>query len=552
MTDSQPNDSPIRSILLVDLSHCFWSIALGGRNASPNNPRDSVVRLIRSLASGYDRTAIAVDGKKPSFRSKIWPRYKSDRKARPDHLWSLLGDTARHLGAAGFHLFEAPDTDGGETTYEADDVIGSLAEWAVQKGIRADILSGDSDLCQLVDDTNGVRYLRNYKGIQTLDAEGVKAWVGVYPAAVVELKALAGDGGDGYGDTFPGVGEKLAIELLKVSGWNARVGVEKVVSAVREYQSRLDAGEKLPTKQTPAPSKVRETIASLGIERLEIGYSLAAVCRDVPLDFDSLASKREPEALPELGSRIVPDAEPEPIAADDSSGSESAEDVPAESVPVLPHHVSALATTDATARMLISPAEAKQRLREFAAMIKTVLIPNVDYGKIKGCGDKDVLAKSGAEKLAEVYGFAASFKIETRQENWSDDAPLFYYLVRCTLRRKSDRAFVGDCLGSCNSKEKKYAARWVYDREVPPHLDKSRIPSREYQGKTGPYTKYRVPNEEIFDLVNTVLKMAEKRAFVGVVLIATRASGEFTADLDDLLEAQGDVDQAPQWEQPPG
>lgn len=548
MSDSQPK--PIRTVLAVDVSHLFWTSALG-RSATPNNPRDHVLRTVRALAVNYDRVAIAVDGQKLSFRAKLWPGYKAKRKERPEQLWALLGDTARHLSAAGFHVFEAPEVEEGYT-YEADDVIGSLAQWCVERGIKVDILSGDSDLAQLVDDTNGVRLLRNYQGIHALNAEGVRKWLNVYPGSVVELKALAGDSGDGYGDVFPGIGDDTAIELLSVSEWSARKGVEKVIETVKEYRAKIDAGEKVPQKH--APSKKRLTIAELGLERLEIAYALAAVCRDVPLDFGTLETAKTPENLPELGSRMLPDDPPpgaqppdsEP-SADDAS---DAELVPAESVPALPG--SAIVTVDPTARMLISPAEAKQRLREFTAMIRTVLVPNVDYGKIPGCGDKDVLAKSGAEKLAEVYGFAASFKIETRQENWSEDDPLFYYLVRCTLRRKSDRAFVGDCLGSCNSKEKKYAARWVFEREVPAHLDKSRLKTRVYNGDRGPFTKYRVPNEEIFDLVNTILKMAEKRAFVGAVLIATRASGQFSADLDDMLESFGNVSQRPQWEQSSG
>lgn len=568
MTDSQPDNSaplPYKSILVVDLSNAFWGVALGGNLANVNSARDIVCREIRTRAANYDRTAIAVDGRKPSFRAKLWKDYKADRPSRPPHLWSLLDDTIRHLDSAGFHIFHAPETEERDCTFEADDVIGSIVAWHSERGIPCDILSGDSDLTQLVDDTNRVRMIRSYYDKRqrcrvetTLNAAGVFEWLKVYPQAVAELKALAGDQGDGYGNTFPGIGEDTAIELLKVSEWSARKGVEKVVSAVREYHAKIEAGEKLP--KSAAPSKKRETIAELGIDRLEIGYALAIVCKTLPLDFDALREKREPRPLPELGANMLP---PEPEAApasDDTSDQNDEPEPPAVQGEIVqpPAQTAAIVTVDPTARMLVSPAEARQRIKEFQALIKAVLIPNVDYGKIKGCGDKPVLLKSGAEKLAEVYGLAPYFTVQKSIERWNDEDPLFFYRVACHLKRKSDGIQASECVGSCNSRETKYAARWEFADKVPEHLELSRLKKkvmtlkwdREGVGRKGDRVEqYSVPNPAIYDQVNTILKMAQKRAFIGSVLFATRASGEFMHDVDDIpLDALGVPNPNPQWE----
>jgi len=166
---------------------------------------------------------------------------------------------------------------------------------------------------------------------------------------------------------------------------------------------------------------------------------------------------------------------------------------------------------------------------------------------------------------------------------------MFYYLVRCRLYHGD--ALVGEADGSCNSRESRYRWRWVPEGDVSPELDKATLKVRggkvsEYtfaidEAKTdGKYGKppeywqafkdavaagtakkikkaasrgrqfdaweidmamYRVPNEDIFSLVNTVLKMAEKRALVAAVLVAVNASEFFTQDMEDLETGFVDV-----------
>ena len=104
--------------------------------------------------------------------------------------------------------------------FEADDVLGTLANRAAESGWRVRILSGDRDLFQLVDDSRDIAVMYMGGGPYarssgpTLIDEGVVAKLGVMPTKVVDLKALTGDSSDNI-PGVKGVGPKTAINLLK-------------------------------------------------------------------------------------------------------------------------------------------------------------------------------------------------------------------------------------------------------------------------------------------------------------------------------------------------
>lgn len=180
--------------------------------------------------------------------------------------------------------------------------------------------------------------------------------------------------------------------------------------------------------------------------------------------------------------------------------------------------------------MITTPAEAKSRLVALQQFVQGVMRKDVDYGRIPGT-NKDCLYKPGAEKLVEIYGLTPAYSFEAKLEDW--DRMFFHYQIRCRLAR-GERT-VAEGLGSCNSRESKYAWRWCWDNEIPDGVDKSVLKKMSGVGKGGKrWTKYRLPNEEIADVVNTILKMATKRAFVAAVISATRSSEIFTQDLEDM------------------
>lgn len=225
------------------------------------------------------------------------------------------------------------------------------------------------------------------------------------------------------------------------------------------------------------------------------------------------------------------------------------------------------------------------RKKQINAILAGVLEEGSDYGKIPGTNDKKVLLKAGAEKLSSMFGLAPRFIPVQTIEDWTGadhgGEPLFYYEYRCELSR--GERFAGEAIGSCNSWESKYRYRWVSEAVLPAGTDTSKLPSRtstvtEFDfaidkaetggqyGKPAEYwqkwknaigsgearritkqsragkdldawemggTAYRVPNDQFGDIINTVQKMAQKRALVAAVLVVTNCSDAFTQDLED-------------------
>lgn len=143
--------------------------------------------------------------------------------------------------------------------------------------------------------------------------------------------------------------------------------------------------------------------------------------------------------------------------------------------------------------------EARERINMLQSFVKEMMIPKIDYGFIPNC-DKPALFKSGAEKLCDIFGFSKQIKILNRVEDW--DKGLFHYEVKTILINKRTGMIEAEGVGSCNSKERKYI------------------------------------KQDSYSIINTILKMAKKRAFVDAVLSATRSSGIFTQDIEELSDNQ--------------
>lgn len=622
-----------QNVLIVDLSHLFWTTALGMRAAL--GARDAVMKDIRGLARQYDRVAIACDASGPSFREAIFPKYKANRKAeRTPERWAALASLREHCDAAGFHVFVGPEhPEHPEHYYESDDVIATLVAWCVRFGIPADILSGDSDLAQLVDDEAQICFLRNYRGAYTrMSAISVEEWKGVPPAKILEVKALAGDG-DGY-KPFPGIADDGALAALRAA---PEFTARSVIATV------LDKGVK-KNKDGKTENRASRILFDGGHKAVDFGYEMARLRSDAPVAADSLIVPREVSAMPEIGDDFLPpesgSTSAEGTAAPDgspmstrimtrasrgwnrawhllakergdaavSNNGETWQYIDSEwmdgamwhffrhrSLPPqnerVTHRVRALSddfeaidddaaervSIEAGARgdapapmpptgvqsqaitlqrlddhMLMSPTEMRSRYVELRAFIKSCMVQGTDYGTIPGCGPKPVLLQPGAEKLADLYGYACSFETVQKIERWDDDVPFFFYHYKCKVKRKSDDTQVAEYEGSANSRESKWAARWVFEREVPQHLDIDRLRFREYPTKNDPAKKFRkfmVPNENIFEQVNTIQKIAQKRAMVSAVRLATRTAGIFEVDEDVPREAFGEARPRPQWDE---
>lgn len=201
---------------------------------------------------------------------------------------------------------------------------------------------------------------------------------------------------------------------------------------------------------------------------------------------------------------------------------------------------------------------AKKRLEEFQQFVKFYMQEGEDYGVIPGTGKQKTLLKPGADKLCELYGMADTYPESRirRIEEWEKEPALFDYEVTCVLVRRSSGEVIGEGMGSCNSYESKY--RWRDSGRKCPACGKETIikGKAEYGGgwlcfakKGGCGAKFddnyppiarqsvgRQPNPDIADIKNTILKMAKKRAKIDAVIAATRSSGIFTQDMEDIPE----------------
>lgn len=183
--------------------------------------------------------------------------------------------------------------------------------------------------------------------------------------------------------------------------------------------------------------------------------------------------------------------------------------------------------------MVVDLGTVQRRMADLRQFIKLYMVQDEDFGIIPGT-PRPTLLKPGAEKLCDVYGFAKTFEVVQRIEDW--DKGFFHYEVKAVLTSKRTGVIEAEGLGSCNTKEKRYAARWVSQSKLPQGVEPSTLKSRERTGRNGKYNEYLLENDDTFSLVNTILKMAKKRALVDAVLSATRSSGMFTQDVEDFVD----------------
>lgn len=215
---------------------------------------------------------------------------------------------------------------------------------------------------------------------------------------------------------------------------------------------------------------------------------------------------------------------------------------------------------------------ALQRYQDMKDFIEGILRKDVDYGVIPGTG-KPTLLKPGAEKLSTFFGLSTQFEIIEKVEDWTGEnhggESFFNYWYKCRVTRNGSVVAEGE--GSCNSFEKKY--RWRSANVKCPACGNETIikGKTEYGGgwicfakKGGCGAKFKdgdpviedqprgqVKNPDIADIVNTLQKMAQKRAYVAAVLLATNASEYFTQDIEDYIDADFVTVEQPKEESKP-
>lgn len=232
-----------KHLLLIDSSGFAYRAYHGGskwpRHREDGMPTGTVIGFLEMLwrllgdakADPVSHAAAVFDAPGLTFRHKILPNYKGNRKARDPELslqLPVMRDAARALGLATVEV----------VNFEADDVIATLAHIAVLAGHRVTIVSSDKDFGQLVVD-NKVEIVDPMKNKRVLAAQ-VREKFGVGPALVQDVQALAGDPVDNI-DGVPGIGLDKAAKLIRKLGSLDAV----IAEAAKKSGYRMSASEKL-------------------------------------------------------------------------------------------------------------------------------------------------------------------------------------------------------------------------------------------------------------------------------------------------------------------
>ena len=263
-------------VVLVDGSSYLFRAyhALPPLMTSKNHPTGAikgVIAMIRRLDQDFPGSKVVVvfDAKGKTFRHDLYKEYKANRPPMPEDLAVQIEPIHQMVKAMGLPLLIV----GG---VEADDVIGTLASEATDKGIDVVVSTGDKDMAQLVSDHVT---LINTMTDSWMDRDGVKEKFGVSPEQIIDYLALVGD----KVDNIPGVnkcGPKTAVKWLQ-----AYDNIDNLLEHSGEIKGKI--GEYL-----------REAVDTLPLSR-----ELATIKMDIELEFgleDLQEREQKDEELLEL------------------------------------------------------------------------------------------------------------------------------------------------------------------------------------------------------------------------------------------------------------
>ncbi|MYL72279.1 DNA polymerase I [Halobacillus litoralis] len=257
-----------------------------------------------------DHLLVAFDAGKTTFRHKTYKDYKGGRQKTPSELSEQFPVLKELLDAFEVNYYQLEN-------YEADDIIGTLATQAGDKGLEVKVISGDKDLLQLVNEQITVSLTK--KGITNVDTytpSFLMEKMEVRPDQIIDLKALMGDSSDNI-PGVPGVGEKTAVKLLKQFDT-----LENLYEHLNDVSGKK-LKEKLETNKEEAFMSQQlvtiERAAPIEISISDIGYAgyqsqkVSEFFKD--LGFQSLLSRvqegcaasEEAQELPEIDIEVVED-----------------------------------------------------------------------------------------------------------------------------------------------------------------------------------------------------------------------------------------------------
>ena len=206
-----------------------------------------------------DYIAVAFDLSAPTFRHKAYAEYKGTRKSMPDELREQVPLIKDVLSSMNIPILT-------KEGYEADDIIGTIANRYQSDEVFVSVISGDRDLLQLSDKHIKIRIPKTSKGVTTVYdylPEDVMNEYGVTPKEFIDVKALMGDTSDNV-PGVPSIGEKTATKIIQ------------------EYHSIENAIEHVDELKPPRASKA----LSEHVEDAKFSKMLVTIVTDAPIEAD--------------------------------------------------------------------------------------------------------------------------------------------------------------------------------------------------------------------------------------------------------------------------
>jgi DNA polymerase-1 len=265
-----------------------------------------VSNMLRKIIKEHspDYLAVVFDTREPTFRDKLFDKYKAKRPPVPEDLAVQLPYVRRMCEAMRLPIVEYPG-------YEADDVIGTLARQAEKKGLSVSIVTGDKDMMQLVG--GDVRVLRPGAGPSktdlVVDEAKVEEIMGVPPKQVADVMALMGDSIDNIPGA-KGIGEKGATELIRRFG-SAEAALDRAKEVEgKRYREALENGrdavmmsKQLAIIDTNAPVKLSlddlaqrdPDVEALRSIYAELGFT--SLLKDLPAAATAAVAASDSEAI---------------------------------------------------------------------------------------------------------------------------------------------------------------------------------------------------------------------------------------------------------------
>ncbi len=273
-------------LLLLDgnsiANRAFYGIKLlSTKDGRYTNALFGFLNILQKLRDDVapDGIAAAFDLHAPTFRHQKYAEYKAGRKGMPEELREQMPVLKELLGLMGIHVVE-------KEGYEADDLLGTLADAAQEQGAPCFIATGDRDALQLVGENVTVLLAATKMGrpeTTVYDVPAIREKYGLEPAQLIDLKALMGDASD-HIPGVPGVGEKTALDLMHRFGSLDAIYADLDTLDIRDsLRAKLRAGE----------------------ESARLSRWLGTICRQAPIERDMAKYVLAPVQKERLAARLA-------------------------------------------------------------------------------------------------------------------------------------------------------------------------------------------------------------------------------------------------------